>query len=99
MKQSGNAKITFNDDDYFKIMKRLAEQQAALPGSMNVLGLGGPLYEDTRIVEGQGDDRDNMAEGTLAYDLLLVSSYLRLATEPFTISRFLSCMRIHIHVQ
>ena len=63
MKQSGNAKITFNDDDYFKIMKRLSEQQAALPGSANVLGLGGPLYEDTRIVEGQGDERDNMADG------------------------------------
>ena len=97
MKQSGNAKITFNDDDYFKIMKRLAEQQAALPGSMNVLGLGGPLYEDTRIVEGQGDDRDNMAEGTLAYDLLLISFCLCLATETFTISRFLGC--IHVHVQ
>ena len=64
MKQSGNARITFNDADYFKIMRRLAEQQATLPcGSGSILGLGGPLYEDTRIVEGQGDDRDNNDEG------------------------------------
>ena len=68
VKQSGNAKISFHDDDYFKIMKRLAEQQAALPmGSTmsGIQGLGGPLYEDTRIVEGgQGDERDAPMEGT-----------------------------------
>ena len=55
-KQSGNARITFNDEDYFKTMRHLAEQQAALPGSAN---LGGPLYEDTRIVEGQNDENPN----------------------------------------
>ena len=60
LKQSGNARITFNDEDYFKTMRHLAEQQAALPGSAN---LGGPLYEDTRIVEGRNDD--NVDEGCL----------------------------------
>lgn len=62
IKQSGNAKVTFNDTDYFKL-KRLLDSQG-LSGSTAKLALGGPQYEEVRIVEGQqGDEKDTVDEG------------------------------------
>jgi hypothetical protein len=58
IKQSGNAKVTITDSDYFKLKRLLASQ--GLSGSMGKLTLGGPQYEEDRIVEGQqGDNSDN----------------------------------------
>ena len=65
IKQSGNAKVTFNDTDYFKL-KRILDNKG-LGGSSSKLALGGPLYEDVRIVEGQVDEQDPNLSGIVIY--------------------------------
>ena len=50
--------MTFNDSDYFKL-KRLLESQGLGGSTAMLVSQGGPQYEDFRIVEGQGDEKEN----------------------------------------
>ncbi|XP_021372883.1 kinesin-like protein unc-104 isoform X4 [Mizuhopecten yessoensis] len=58
IKQSGNAKITFNDKDYYQIkQKHLPDKTSQLRARMSPQGA--PSMEELRYVEGEGTTPDN----------------------------------------